>query len=285
MRFESIWDWLFIKFDPLLRPNHGGINVDVIVQEILASMDGAASQRKPSSAFLRHIISRFLCLLFPTSTLCSSGFLDTSRQTFLIRRLSRSESAERESNVPKFPDEARELFAKEIRDEIQGRRSARSLLSLARSPPSASIKRSRTWITPEDPHASPANPNVVRSLSLPPLAAQHSLRDLADVTLERSALEAEPTSNPDSPPSQEIPDAEALFTRMTDTSMSSSQRFARYDRQFEWLYQTCSDAKRARTTMQQEYRQQHLAISTLVQQLAQRVAALESELADLKRNS
>src|SRR3989338_4885736 len=120
VNFEKVWEWLYCKFDSLRRKSNGGIPVEILLSELISSEERARITFLDQSTgmFLRHLVSRFFCMLCPEAPMVGDQFLNGDKQKFLVRRLSRGESEARASQVPDFSASAGEAFFKEMSDEI-----------------------------------------------------------------------------------------------------------------------------------------------------------------------
>jgi len=138
-----------------------------MVKEFLSLPEINKVNDKASTALTRILIPRLLVIMHKGSPLSSSAFMDEKKTVFCLRHAPKGDLEKRTKEAPVFPEEICAQLQKEVREELLGRKSAQSLLSLASSPTSSSSTSSSS-------PSSYSSPNLMRSMSLP-AAANFSL--------------------------------------------------------------------------------------------------------------
>eukprot|EP01102_Stenamoeba_stenopodia_P003539 TRINITY_DN1366_c0_g1_i1.p1 TRINITY_DN1366_c0_g1~~TRINITY_DN1366_c0_g1_i1.p1 ORF type:complete len:437 (-),score=99.97 TRINITY_DN1366_c0_g1_i1:75-1385(-) len=160
MSLDVLWKWLYVNFQPLASNTSGGIPRDLMVKEFLSLPEINKTNDKASIALTRILIPRLLVIMHKGNPLVPSAFMDEKKSVYCLRHAPKAEIEKRTKEAPTFPEEICAQLQKEVREELLGRKSAQSLLSLASSPSSNSTTSS--------------SPSLMRSMSLP-AAANFSL--------------------------------------------------------------------------------------------------------------
>ena len=108
---------------------------------------------------------RYLLAQYPNSSLRATNFMDAQQTAFLLRAASESELSTRRQQVPPFPEELRAKLMMQLKEEMLGRRSASSLVSLSQS-------------NQNNPPMSPAPANFEGTLTAPVPASTFILHTL-----------------------------------------------------------------------------------------------------------
>jgi hypothetical protein len=157
--FDVLFQWLWSNFEPT-ENEADFIPRDVLIKEALSLPEAPASARdNPQIAVITRIfVARYLPLLFPASSLNSTGFVNKNRTMYCLKRLGELDRQARMRSIPMFPEDLRQRLLKEVREELLGRKSASSLLSL-------SLNKSASTAGANVPPAGAADATPVRTIT------------------------------------------------------------------------------------------------------------------------
>lgn len=121
------------------------IDKEKLIDELLAAPEGGGKFTERLRPLYKQYVVRYLSTQYPASPLKTTNFMDSKQAAFLLRRSTETEVTVRKMQVPPFPEDLRTKLMGQLKEEMMGRRSASSLVSLSQSngnnpPPSPSLQ-------------------------------------------------------------------------------------------------------------------------------------------------
>lgn len=130
---EVLWRWLYTSYVPVEVGNMS-IDKDKLIDELLVAPEGAGKFSERLRPLYKSYVVRYLLAQYPNSPLRTTNFMDAKQTAFLLRAATEGEVATRRQQVPPFPEELRSKLLAQLKEEMMGRRSASSLVSLSQGP-------------------------------------------------------------------------------------------------------------------------------------------------------